>query len=190
MTLLTHIRKAIEAIDPTYCDLSKLTYSTTVSASEAKKYLERPFAYEFYHQLRMRMTPNWTAQLQGEVDKRYQGIRRIPDFLIHRPNRTDCNLAAVEFKLAERRWEILADDLGKLARFKLPPLSYELLVEVVIGDSDSLPSLQKEVGNFVTSTGKPLTILWYNVATRTVNREDVRVQPSMSRSPRKGGPAS
>ena len=181
--MLTHIQNAIEAIDPTYCELSKLTYSTAVPALADKKYLERPFAYEFYHQLRLRMTPDWTAHLQGEVDKRYQKIGRVPDFLIHRPNRTNCNLAAIEFKLAKRGWEVLADDLGKLARFKLPPLSYELLVEVVIGDSDSLPSLQGEVGNFVTSTGEPLTILWYNVATRTVNRKDVRVQPSEESAP-------
>ncbi len=55
------IKTALENMDKKYCKLSQIDYSNVrVNESTKKylmeeKYLERPFAYEFYHQLRKLM---------------------------------------------------------------------------------------------------------------------------------------
>jgi len=67
-------------------------------------YRERVYAYELYHQLRVRWPAEWEYSLAGEVDKRGHPLIRgglldnaKPDLLIHVPGRM-ANLAAIEIK--------------------------------------------------------------------------------------------
>lgn len=101
---------ALRNIDMNYCRLSRIDYSDSDKFEFLKKekYLERPFAYEFYHQLRKLVEQKAVdfggSFIQAEVDKSYQHYfptGKIPDFIIHVPNNplTE-NLAILEFKLA------------------------------------------------------------------------------------------
>ena len=80
--VIVAIRTALEKMDKKYCALSQIDYSE-IEANESfiedlreKKYLERPFAYEFYHQLRELMDNGHVdfggPIIQAEVDKRYK----------------------------------------------------------------------------------------------------------------------
>lgn len=73
-----------------FTDLSKLKFYEIESELKTKfieqKILERPFAYEFYHQFRKRWDPGSIVSIvssdvviQAEVDKRYQNIPKLGD---------------------------------------------------------------------------------------------------------------
>ncbi len=61
------IKLALENMDQNYCNLSQIDYNKIkimkpfIIYLSKEKYLERPFAYEFYHQLRRLLD-------EGEVD--------------------------------------------------------------------------------------------------------------------------
>ena len=97
--MIAKIIKALECVNPNLCRLSKLKYEDLGFTYEFfnSKYLERPFAYEFYYQFR-RLIETKEIELeenvliQGEVDKAYQKIidvSYIPDFLVHIPSKND-----------------------------------------------------------------------------------------------------
>ena len=76
------IKMALEEMDREYCMLSQIDYrrlevNESIRKNLSKeKYLERPFAYEFYHQLRKLMDSGEVdfggPIIQAEVDKNYQ----------------------------------------------------------------------------------------------------------------------
>jgi hypothetical protein len=114
-----------------------------------RKYYERPFAYEFYHQFR-KLSSNQDTYLedfviQAEVHKSYQNLFEkgtIPDFLIHVPNQNR-NLVIIEFKRAINLKE-LPSDFDKLVRFKKHKwLQYEYAVEVIVGFDDDFRNYRK-----------------------------------------------
>jgi hypothetical protein len=137
------LRTALENLDWNYVTLSRVQYfdgkKPPEFASEAH-WLERPFAYELYHQLRtLWETKKFECDcvIHAEVYKKYQAIKdldKMPDFLFHlpEPNR---NLAVVEIKLAANPG--LQDDLDKLTLFQ-SILGYQHLVEIVIGTDAQL----------------------------------------------------
>ena len=145
--MIAEIVKALERIDPKQCRLSTLKYEDLKLPNEFfdSKYLERPFAYEFYHQFR-KLIENKEIELeenvliQGEVDKTYQvigDVSKIPDFLVHIPSETTNNKAVIEFKMATRSFPDIERDFDKLLKFK-DRLNYEKLVEVLIGETDAI----------------------------------------------------
>jgi hypothetical protein len=138
-------------MDCQYCKLSKINYEEIESADGIEfaealreaKYLERPFAYEFYHQFRFLLENKIVnfggALIQGEVDKRYQhipGVGDIPDFIIHLPDSSENNYAVIEFKLASQGVGAISQDLDKLVGFQGPELHYDHIVEVIIGTKE------------------------------------------------------
>jgi hypothetical protein len=129
---------ALENLDWNYVTLSRVQYfhgKKSPDFSSEAHWLERPFAYELYHQLRRMWATNGfesACVIHAEVYKEYQQIKnlaKMPDFLFHLPE-PDCNLAVVEIKLAANPG--LQDDLDKLTLFR-SILRYEHLVEIVIG---------------------------------------------------------
>lgn len=150
------IKWALENMDKKYCKLSQIVYFE--ENPHIEKYLERPFAYEFYHQLRKlieeRKVDFGGPIVQPEVDKEYQHYferGRIPDFIIHIPSNTyEKNLAVIEFKLASNINKIKYD-LDKLVRFK-QKLYYKYLIEVVIGNEKSLKRARRHI-NQLNNTG-------------------------------------
>jgi len=162
------IKMALENIDVNYCQLSQIDYSGMAKNISDEKYLERPFAYEFYHQLR-KLMENGEVDfgepiIQAEVSKSYQHIferRKTPDFLIHLPN-ARLNLAVIEFKLSTNLSE-LKDDLKKLVDFKTDTcLKYTYAIEVIIGDTKSLENAKSRINELKKQVGEEITIICFN----------------------------
>lgn len=156
--MIADIIKALECIDPKQCKLSTLKYEDLKLPLKFvnSKYLERPFAYEFYYQFRrliemkeIKLEEN--VLIQGEVDKRYQDIidlSSIPDFLVHIiPSATTNNKAVIEFKMATNRFTDIEKDFDKLLKFK-DRLGYEKLVEVLIGETKEIIEKKHELAQF------------------------------------------
>jgi hypothetical protein len=166
------IKNALENMDREYCRLSQMDYAETdfpKLLSEAK-YLERPFAYEFYHQLRRIIENNRVdfggALVQGEVDKRYQhvpAVKDIPDFIIHLPSSPKNNFAVIEFKLGSREVGDIKDDLRKLVDFQGECLKYEHIVEVLIGSKRELELRRDPLRSKVQSLKVPITIVEFDL---------------------------
>ena len=169
------IKVALENMDQKYCTLSQIDYSKIQVMKpfpnylSKEKYLERPFAYEFYHQLRKLIDDGDVdfggPIIQAEVDKRYQHCfenGKMPDFIIHIPN-LDKNLAVIEFKLATRSEEDIKDDIKKLAEFKAKQeLKYDNGVEVILGGKQSLKTLREDIENWNKTRGEEIIIIEFN----------------------------
>ena len=173
--VLKAVKLALKNMNQDYCKLSKLVYEN-VEASDSiikilkkEKYLERPFAYEFYHQLR-RLLDEGDVDfngpiIQAEVDKRYQQCfekGKMPDFIIHTPN-SKKNLAVIEFKLSTRAKEDIKDDFIKIVKFKTNPLlKYSYGVEVLLGDKHSLENRRKDINGWSKTEGEEIIIIEFD----------------------------
>lgn len=171
-------RMALERMEKPYCEPSRLNYSRIDRAVKKpllqSKYLERPFAYEFYHQLRKMIESKEVSFggpiIQAEVDKRYQHCfenGKVPDFIIHVPDscQMNANLAVIEFKLASNP-EDIKNDLKKLVEFKKNGLlKYKHGIEVIIGNSKSLEKAKRFLDNFNKLQGEEIAIILFNTDT-------------------------
>jgi len=151
-------------MDKRFVKLSKKVYEA--SSLKIEKYQERPFAYEFYHQLRKLLDEGQVDFggyfVQPEVNKEYQHYfeqGKIPDFIIHIPN-TNKNLAVIEFKLATS--SRIENDLQKLVEFKKPELKYDYAIEVIIGNGISLERARKTIEKLSKRIGEEIIIIWFN----------------------------
>ena len=180
------IKTALENMDKNYCKLSQIDYSR-IGVNESfrehlaeEKYLERPFAYEFYHRLRKLMDSGDVdfggPVIQAEVDKRYQHCfttGKIPDFIIHVPNARP-NLAVIEFKLATNLGS-LEHDFEKLVDFKKnKDLKYTHVIEVIIGNGNSLRHAKERIMQLNKSEGEEITIIEFNTDSWKVNDWKIR----------------
>ena len=170
--VIVAIETALEAMDKKYCTLSQTDYSAiydVVKEPVSKhKYLERPVAYEFYHQLR-KLIDEGIVDLGGpiihaEVDKRYQHCfvnGKIPDFIIHVPDLGQ-NLAVIEFKLVTNI-STIESDLEKLSEFeKNPHLKYLHGIEVVIGNTELLSKARESLNELCNSQYEEIVIVNFN----------------------------
>jgi len=172
--VIVAVKTALEKMNEKYCTLSQIDYSR-IGGNESlrdllaeNKYLERPFAYEFYHQIRKLMDEGNVDLggpiIQAEVDKRYQHCfknGKIPDFILHVPN-TPQNLAVIEFKLATNLSGIKYD-LGKLIEFKKnADLKYTYVIEVIIGNRASLRNAKEHIKQLNKPRGEEVIIIKFN----------------------------
>ncbi|MFX0211599.1 MAG: hypothetical protein ACFFDT_36825 [Candidatus Hodarchaeota archaeon] len=170
--IIPSIKSALERMDKTFCSLSQIDYSIIDDRVRKpvveNKYLERPIAYEFYHQLR-KLIENGTVDfggpiIQAEVDKTYQKCfddGKIPDFIIHVKERKE-NLAVIEFKLATNLSN-LKSDFQKLVEFKQnPDLEYTHGIEVIVGDTEHLKSVGEFVGQLEQSEGEHIEVVHFD----------------------------
>ena len=173
---------ALENMDKKYCKLSQIDYSKIglneplVELLAEKKYLERPVAYEFYHQFRKLMDSgkvNFGGPIiQAEVDKRYQHCfenGKIPDFIIHIPN-TETNLAVIEFKLTSNISNVKGD-FKKLVKFK-EVLNYQYVVQVIVGNTSSLGKAREHIGE-PSADGEKIIIIEFNVDSWKVESREI-----------------
>jgi len=174
------IKTALENIDENYCKLSQIDYSMlgvnefTKKLLEEEKYLERPFAYEFYHQLRKLIdSGDVTFEgpiIQAEVNKGYQHCfenGKIPDFIIHETN-TRKNLAVIELKLASN-FRNLEGDFKKLVEFKNnQDLEYAFAIEIIIGNHFFLNKAKEKILRMEKTRGGEIIIIYYNTCSRKV----------------------
>ena len=167
-----------------YCTLSQTDYSRIDKSIKKpiaeEKYLERPFAYEFYHQLRESMDSGNVdfggPIIQAEVDKRYQHCfttGKIPDFIIHMPNNRP-NLAVIEFKLATNLGS-LEHDFEKLAEFKTNEnLEYTYAIEVIIGSENSLKNAKERISGLNRPQGEEIIIIEFDTDSWRVTESRIR----------------
>ncbi len=169
------VKLALKNMNQDYCKLSKLVYEK-IEASDSiikilkkEKYLERPFAYEFYHQLR-RLLDKGDVDfggpiIQAEVDKRYQQCferGKMPDFIIHSPN-SKKNIAIIEFKLATRVKESIKDDFIKIVEFKTNSyLKYSYGIEVLLGPKHALENRRKDIYDWNKKEGEEIIIIEFD----------------------------
>ena len=185
--IIEAIKLALENMNKEYCKLSNKDYKnielTTplINCLKKEKYLERPFAYEFYHQLRKLMDEGVVdfggPIIQSEVDKRYQHCfekGKIPDFIIHTPN-SKRNLAVIEFKLATRAKEDIKDDFIKIVKFKTNPLlKYSYGIEVLLGDKHSLENRRKDINGWSKTEGEEIIIIEFDTYTWEVDHSVIQ----------------
>ena len=185
------IKTALENIDKNYCKLSQIDYAklevdeSTKKLLEVEKYLERPFAYEFYHQLRKLIDSGDVTfdgpVIQAEVGKKYQHCfknGKIPDFIIHEPN-TRKNLAVIELKLASNL-RYLKNDLKKLVEFKNNPyLEYAFAIEIIIGNHFFLNKATECILGMEKTAGEEIIIIYYNTCSRKVEDRKIFVDKSI-----------
>ena len=159
-------------MDKKHCKLSQTDYSTIDDAVKEhvskNKYLERPIAYEFYHQLRKLIDEDIVDLggpiIQAEIDKRYQHCfenGKIPDFILHVPN-SGQNLAVIEFKLVTNLATI-ESDLEKLSEFeKNPLLKYLHGIEVIVGNTELLTKARETLSQLCNSQYEEIVIVNFN----------------------------
>jgi hypothetical protein len=178
--MIEEIKTALSNIDWQYVTLSRLRYDdsiTPVSFGDLH-WLERPFAYEIYHQLRcLQNAPNYDLKcaIHAEVLKNYQEIRdlkKMPDLLLHVPN-TERNLAVIEIKLASNKLKYLKDDLNKLALFQRV-LRYENLIEVVIGKDEEFPPINELLDKVDVDNGTPIDVLFLSLDDHRIERHPIK----------------
>ncbi len=150
--IVNAVKHALEKMDRRFLDLSGLIFDKHTGellkrlGETEEKLLERPFAYEFYHQMRVLwdsraevVAPFSDVVIQGEFDKGYQGIPnldRIPDFLLHSPNSDKRNFGVIEMKRAHSVQGIELD-FDKFVSFR-NQRNYQYFVEIVIGHTREL----------------------------------------------------
>lgn len=168
------IKLALENMDQNYCKLSKKDYNeievTFKNQLKQEKYLERPIAYEFYHQLRKLIDINCVdfggPLIQAEVDKTYQHCfenGKMPDFIIHIPDSRK-NLAVIEFKLATRTKDDIKKDIRKIVKFKTnSDLNYSYGVEVLLGANHALENRRKDITDWNKTEGEEIIIIEFDI---------------------------
>ena len=112
-------KKAITLIDEKYITVSMYKLPD-------KRYRERVYCYELYHQLRKLLGDDYDYMLDGELDKKAHPIieknigAKIPDFVVHYRSYMDHNLVIIEVKSIrniEDKFSNLEKDLGKILDF-------------------------------------------------------------------------
>lgn len=185
--LVNAVKHALERMNPRFLELSGLIFDPYTDeilrrlGETREKLLERPYAYEFYHQMRVLwdnrselVAPFEDVVIQGEVDKGYQAIQeldRIPDFLLHRPNANDRNFAVIELKLAAFAGR-LEQDFEKFISFR-NRRSYEQFVEIVIGHRHELDAVR--VGRFNQEGDRLVQIAIVLFNTDTWRASDIQI---------------
>ncbi len=169
------IKLALNNMNKNFCKLSKIDYKYVEATNglidylKREKYLERPFAYEFYHQLRKLIDDGdldfGGPIIQAEVDKNYQHCfknGKMPDFIIHLPD-FNINLAVIEFKLATRTKKDIKDDFIKIVKFKTyPRLRYTYGIEVILGKKRSLAIRRKDINKLNGTEGEEIIIIEFD----------------------------
>ncbi len=116
---MEQFKKALTMIEEKYIDISMYQLPD-------KRYRERVYCYELYHQLRKILTDDYKYMLDGELSKNAHPIiekgigAKIPDFLIHYRSKMDHNLAIIEvkpIKSVNDSISNLKDDLDKIIDF-------------------------------------------------------------------------
>lgn len=114
-------------------------YFTTSSVGNKKRWLERPYAYEFYHQMRKYWPEDCCLIISGEVSKAghrdFDNLdtgKPIPDFLIHRPETMDDNFAIIEVKSEKANKNRIYRDVKKLLTFKYK-IGYRRMIYLFFG---------------------------------------------------------
>lgn len=174
--IINPIKLALENMDQSFCRLSKRDYNYIEASNgvieylKKEKYLERPIAYEFYHQLRKLIDDGnidfGEPIIQAEIDKNYQHLfenGKMPDFIIHLQN-SNKNLAIIEFKLSSRVKKDIKDDFIKIVKFKTySRLKYDFGIEVIIGNKQALENRRNDINEWKKQEGEEIILIEFDL---------------------------
>lgn len=186
--IIESITTALKNIDNRYCELSRIDYAKEElrEIKEAAKFLERPIAYEFYHQWRKLLDNKefnfGNHVIQAEVSKEYQHILEtgtIPDFIIHTPNEPYENLAVIEFKLASNEKKRIYGDFDKLLKFK-KIANYQYLIEVVIGDAMQIKNALEGIKEVDRDDGEEIIVIAFEVMGKIIKDSIIKYKMTIS----------
>lgn len=128
-------------------------FFTTLSVGNKKRWLERPYAYEFYHQMRKCWPRDCCLIISGEVSKAglpdFENLdtgKPIPDFLIHRPGTMDDNYAIIEVKSQKADKKRIYRDVKKLLTFKYK-IRYRRMIYLFFGKK--LPEKKNKFSKYI-----------------------------------------
>jgi hypothetical protein len=133
---------------------------------------EHAFAYELYHQLRLREERGdldiEPAKIHGELNKRAQTYfgdgEAIPDLLMHDPYSNNSNLAVIEIKRARRSRNEIQEDLHKLTKFVREPLEYEERILIVSGPEPQRLNHHKQwIENVNETDGVDIAVILHTI---------------------------
>ena len=163
--------KYLTLIIKALCMMDKGNYTLPKDDSGKERFQERSIAYEFYYQLRKLLESEIREDkiaFHGEPNKGYQTdyhkkVRKMPDFLIHIPNK-DKNYVVIELKMAKRNIKDILKDVQKLINFK-KELGYEFLVLLLFGKRRALKNKLEKI--LEKEESKEIHILAYNLETQS-----------------------
>jgi len=133
----TALDEAIVNIQPSYFRIKRY-------GDDDPEPRERAYCYELYHQLRLKLRPDFPYTLHAEVDKAGHAeivrcfgpnARPNPDFILHKPTlmgRGD-NLGIIEVKASDENRRNIGKDLRKIRKF-LKCVGYVYGVMLFFGD--------------------------------------------------------
>ena len=189
--IVNAVKLCLENMNKKFVDLSRLKFdelnNRLKETLQEQKIQERPFAYEFYHQFRKLWDSGSILGIvsedvvsQAEVNKTYQEIpdlKKIPDFLLHKPNANE-NFAVIEFKLASNIDEI-EKDFKKLIAFKCR-LRYIYLIEIIIGDENSLRTAKERIRSLNNSDGEEIILIEFNTDSWEANDYKIKYRSNVA----------
>lgn len=149
--LNTLIYESTRAIDDYYFELP--------TADGSKKWRERHYTYELYHQMRKIWLDDCPLFISGEIDKsRHNCLKELdagepkPDFLIHEPGNMDNNYAVMEVKTQNAEGGGIDNDMNKLQTFRR--IGYDWAIYLIFGRV-----LPKKLQDF---TSNDIEVWWHN----------------------------
>lgn len=129
----------------------KLSSEDVQDAKE--RWLERPYAYEFYHQMRSCWREDCHLIISGEISKKGHSVfesldagKPIPDFLIHRPGSMVNNCAVIEVKSQNAYRKGIYRDVEKLLTFKYR-IGYRQMIYLFFGEE--LPKKKSKFQEYI-----------------------------------------
>lgn len=140
--LIKGLLQALASVDKNFVFVDREHY-----VNESSSWLERPFHFELYHQLRLKFRDNLEEYtIQGEIEKssHSSGVGNLrPDLIFHIPGVLikPAQLMHIEIKPVKpndnAHLKKIIDDLKKLSEFK-DRLSYKISVLVLFGPKKEL----------------------------------------------------
>ena len=186
--IIDPIKSCLEKMDRKFVDLSRLRFNginrELRKILQEQKIQERPFAYEFYHQFRKMWDDGSILKIlsedvviQAEINKSYQNIphlKKIPDILLHKPSNIDKNFAVIEFKLTSNINQI-ENDFKKLIAFKRR-LGYVYLIEIIIGDKNSLTNAKRRILSLNNPNGEEIILIEFDTDSWRANDYKIKYE--------------
>ncbi len=157
-------KKAITMIDEKYISVSMYQLPN-------KRYRERVYCYELYHQLRKLLGDDYEYMLDGELDKKAHPIieksigAKIPDFVVHYRSYMEQNLVIIEVKSIKNIKDNISNlekDLDKIIEF-IEEAEYNYGIMLIYSNGfDNLPDNIVETFKEKTEVySKMIFLLWH-----------------------------
>ena len=156
---LRYFKRALNALPYEY----RRPWRDWSDTESRKRFYERVFAYELYHQLRC-ILPSNEYVLNGEPGKSYRNRigNRFPDLIYHVPGTDEYNLAVIEVKVVPKDICKYREDIEKLYLFK-QKLGYRLGLLALFGNNVILEGALQKIEGLTSCEGEEIVVLSFDL---------------------------